>query len=157
MNSPIASRVSGVLFRWLVVLATIMAFTCAQAAELKLEVKLVWGANDPKSPDPKHKPLDAEMAKKLGKVFKWKHYFEVKRQTEIVPNRGTKVIEVSPKCKLEITELEGAKVEVKLYGEGKPINRSTKNLSKGEYFILAGDDKNESAWFVIVTLLEEKR
>lgn len=143
--------------RWLVVLALIGTLVAAQAAELKLEIILIWGSNEQKSPDPKHKPLTGEMAKRLGKVFKWKHYFEVNKINEIIPDRGTKKIHVSPKCDIEITELEGASVEVKLYGEGKLINKSIKQLSKGEYFVLAGDDKNETAWFIMITLLEEKR
>jgi hypothetical protein len=156
MSSRLDSLTPRLLLRWIVVAATLLAFTCAQAAEIKVEVMLVWGANEAKSPNAKHKPVDKELAKKLGDVFKWKYYFEVNRQTETIPSRATKRIKVSPKCEIDITELEGPKVEVTLYGEGKKLNRSVKQLNKGEYFILAGDDKNESAWFIIVTLLEEK-
>lgn len=143
--------------RWMMVLALIGSLVAAQAAELKLEVVLIWGSNEEKSPDPKHKPLTGEMAKRLSKVFKWKHYFEVNKINETIPNRGTKKIKVSPKCDIEITEMEGSSVEVKLYGEGKLINKSVKQLSKGEYFVLAGEDKNETAWFIMITLLDEKR
>ena len=97
------------------------------------------------------------MAKKLKKVFSWKNYFEVNRQNIIVPPRSTKKFKVSEKCDIEIKELEGPKVEVVLYGEGKPLNRTVKSLSKGEYFTLAGEDKNDSAWFVVITLLEERQ
>lgn len=148
---------SGAWRRGLMVLALVSSLVAVQAAELKLEIVLIWGSNQEKSPDPKHKPLTGEMAKRLGKVFKWKHYFEVNKVNETIPNRGTKKIKVSPKCDIEITELEGASVEVKLYGEGKLINKSVKQLSKGEYFVLAGDDKNETAWFIMITLLDEKR
>lgn len=149
--------VGGGWCRWLMVLALIGSLVTAQAAELKLEIVLIWGSNEAKSPDPKHKPLTGEMAKRLAKVFKWKHYFEVNKIHETIPNRGSKKIRVSPKCDIEIKELEGDSVEVKLYGEGKLINKSVKKLSKGEYFVLAGDDKDETAWFITITLLEEKR
>jgi hypothetical protein len=141
----------------LIVFLLLFAFTAAQAAELKLEVRLIWGSNEAKSPNPNHKPVDAETAKKLGKVFKWKYYFDVNKLNETVPSRGTKRIKVSDKCEIEITEMEGSSVEVKLYGEGKLINKSVKSLKKGESFVLAGDDKNESAWFIMITLIEEKR
>ena len=36
----------------------------AVAADRKMEARLIWGTNDDKSPDPKHKPLDGELAKK---------------------------------------------------------------------------------------------
>lgn len=132
----------------------LMAQMPAQAAEIKMEIRLIWGSNEAKSPNPKHKPVDAETAKKLGKVFKWKHYFDVKKLNETIPNRGTKRIHVSEKSEIEITEMEGPKIEVKQYGEGKLISKSVKQLNKGEYFVLAGDDKNECAWFILLTLVE---
>ncbi len=126
----------------------------AKAANLKLEIYLVWGANDEKISE-KYKKLDKEMADKLHKIFKWKHYFLISKQKADVPSRSTRRIKVSDKCEIEITELEGPRVEVKLYGEGKLINRTTKSLTKDELFTLAGDDKNETAWFVIIKLLDE--
>ena len=58
---------------------------------------------------------------------------------------------------VEITELEGPKVEVKLIGDGKPVNKTTKALSRGTYFTLGGgDSKNGSAWFVVISQLDDK-
>src|SRR5262245_31008571 len=128
----------------------------APAAELKLEAKLIWATNDDKSPDPNHKPVDAATAEKLSKVFKWKNYFVVNRLVKVVPSRGSNRFELSKQCTIEIRELEGPRVEVKLIGEGKEVHKTTKALSKGEWFTYAGDDKNESAWFVIITELDEK-
>jgi hypothetical protein len=127
------------------------------AAELKVEAKLIWATNDDKSPDPKHTPVDPAMAEKLRKVFKWKNYFVVNRMAKVIPSRGSNRFELSKKCTIDITELEGPRVEVKLIGEGKPVHKIVKQLSKGESFIYSGDDKNESAWFVIITDLEEKQ
>ena len=126
------------------------------AAELKLEAKLIWATNDNTSPDPNHKPVDPATAEKLRKVFKWKNYFVVNRLVKVVPSRGSNRFELSKQCTVEIRELEGPRVEVKLIGEGKEVHKTTKSLSKGEWFTYAGDDKNESAWFVIITELDEK-
>jgi hypothetical protein len=126
------------------------------AAELKLEAKLIWATNDDKSPNPDHKPVDAATAEKLRKVFKWKNYFIVNRLVKVVPSRGANSFELSKQCTVEIRELEGPKVEVKLIGKGKEVHKTTKSLTKGEWFTYAGDDKNESAWFVIITELDEK-
>jgi len=126
------------------------------AAELKLEAKLIWATNDEKSPDPDHKAVDAATAEKLRKVFKWKNYFVVNRVVKVVPSRGVNRFELSKQCTVEIRELEGPRVEVKLIGQGKEVHKTTKSLTKGESFTYAGDDKNESAWFVIITELDEK-
>jgi hypothetical protein len=127
-----------------------------QAAELKLEVKLIWGTNDETSPDPTHKMVDKATAEKLRKVFKWKNYFLVNRQTATVPSRSTRQIPMSKKCTLEITELQGPVVEVTLIGEGKPVNKTKRPLTKGECFTIGGEDKNGCAWFLLVTELDEK-
>jgi hypothetical protein len=128
----------------------------ANAAELKLEAKLIWATNDEASPNPEHKPVDPATAEKLRKVFKWKSYFVVNRLVKTVPSRGSNRFELSKQCTVEIRELEGPRVEVKLIGQGKEVHKTTKTLTKGEWFTYAGDDKNESAWFVIITELDEK-
>src|SRR5882762_2213345 len=103
------------------------------AAELKLEAKLIWATNDNTSPDPNQKPVDPATAEKLRKVFKWKNYFVVNRLVKVVPSRGVNRFELSKQCAVEIRELEGPRVEVKLIGEGKEVHKTTKSLSKGEW------------------------
>jgi hypothetical protein len=135
---------------------SLFAAVPAFAEDLKIEAVLIWGTNDDKSPDPKHKLVDSKTAQELRKVFAWKNYFEVSRTSGTVPNRGTNSITVSKHCTVEIAELEGPKVSVLLIGKGKPQNRTTKALSRGESFVLAGDVKDGSAWFVIISQLDEK-
>jgi hypothetical protein len=126
------------------------------AEELKIEAVLIWGTNDDKSPDPNHKLVDAKTSEKLRKIFAWKNYFEVSRKSGTVPNRGTNSFTVSKHCTVEIAELEGPKVGVLLIGKGKPQNRTIKPLSREEQVVLGGDVKDGSAWFVIISQLDEK-
>ena len=132
-------------------LLSVAAFR-GSAEELKIEAKLLWATNDDTSPNPKHKKVDEEFAKKLRNIpFKWKNYFEENRVTGVIPSRQSRQFKMSAQCTIEITELEGPKVEVKLIGEGKPVNKTIKALSRGECFTIGGDSKNGSAWLVIVT------
>jgi hypothetical protein len=129
----------------------------AQAANLKVEAKLIWATDMAKSPDENHKPVDPATAERLGKTFKWKHYFVVQSLVKDIPSRGLARFELSKKCTVEIKELEGPRVEVTLFGEGKPVHKTVKALNKGESFVYSGDDKNETAWFVIISDLDEKQ
>jgi hypothetical protein len=140
---------------WLALALVCGVASQVEAANLKVEAKLIWGANEEKSPNPAHKPVQKELAEKLRKVFKWKYYFEVNRQVKTVPSRGSNRFELSDKCAIEIRELEGPVVVVKLVGDGKEVNKTTKPLRKGEWFAYAGDDKNDCAWFVIISELDE--
>jgi hypothetical protein len=154
MSRPLSSSLVSRCFLTLLLLAN--SFPSAFAADLNLEAKLIWATDDEKSPDANHKPVDQATAEKLRKVFKWKNYFVVNRVTKVVPSRGSSKFELSKDCTVEIRELEGPRVEVTLIGKGKQVNKTTKTLTKGEWFTYAGDDKNQSAWFVIVAELDEK-
>lgn len=140
----------------IMVFAGLMYALAAQAGEIKVDATLIWGTNEAQSPNPQHRPVNAEMARRLAKVFKWKNYFQEKRVVQVIPTKAAKRFRMSPKCEIEITEMDGPKVEVKLYGEGKLVNKTTKPLLKGDFLTIGGDDKGDNSWFVIITLLEDK-
>lgn len=128
----------------------------AQAAELNLRVRLVWGTDEEKPKDTNCKELDPATKKKLGGVFKWKNYFEITEQKVLLSGKESKRPKLSQKCELEITHLDDATIEIKLIGEGKltkTLRPSVKALQQGEMAVLAGDDKDKfgDAWFVIIT------
>jgi hypothetical protein len=123
------------------------------AAQLKLDVKLIWATDDEKYS--KHEKVDPATTEKLRQVFRWKHYFIIKKTQGIVPSRGTNSFKMSDKCTIEITELEGPRVAVKLIGDGKPVNKVTKDVSPGGSFTIGGDAKDGTGWFVLIKDLEE--
>lgn len=154
--TPLCSIPSVRLWRILAGLLLMGLPMAVSAKEIRVEAKLVWGTNDEKSPKKEHVPVDKMTAEKLRKVFKWKNYFVENKVVGTIPSRGSNQFKLSPQCTIEITELEGPKVEVKLVGNGKDVHRMVKDLNKGEWFVYSGDDKNECAWFAIITLLDEK-
>src|SRR5688572_17213804 len=93
------------------VVAFILAVACSiptHAANLKMEAKLIWGSNEP-SKD--HKPVDPAVAEKLQACFKWKYYYVMNTVVTDIPSRETRKLKMSDPCTLEITELEGPKIE----------------------------------------------
>lgn len=122
----------------------------AAAGELKLDVRLVWGTNDDKSPNPDHKPVDSKIATTLSKAFKWKNYFQVSSQKVDVANRDSKKVKLSEQSEVVIKEMEGDKIEVKVYGKGKVVRTITEPLAKDGTLVIAGDDKNDCAWFIVI-------
>src|SRR5437870_5647479 len=98
----------------------------AQAGDLKFETQLLWGTNDKTSPDPKHKPVEPDIAKKLKDLpLKWAHYFVVKRISFEVPPGGLKRAPLSEKCELEVKDLGRSKVEVTHFGKGQAVWKGT--------------------------------
>ena len=123
----------------------------ATAAERKMEARLIWGTNEYKSPNPSHKPLDGELAKKLRDMpLKWKNFFEVNRQVFTINDQVYTNIVMSKKCSIEVKDKGANNVTVKLYGDGKQVNRVDKPLPKGEVLTIGGDAKDNNAWFITV-------
>jgi hypothetical protein len=137
--------------RWLLPLWLVAS--SGYAEELKLEARLIWGTNDEKSPDPSHKRVDEKTAKTLADVFKWRNYFVVNTVTTNVASRGAVKLQMSRVCQLEIKELQGPQVEVSLIGKGNKVTKTVKPLKRGELFTLGGADKNDTAWFIVVSQL----
>ena len=127
----------------------------AAASDLNLQAQLVWGTNNDKPENPKLKEVEAKVTDKLRGVFKWKNYFEVSRQNFAIPVSSPKKVKMSENCEIEVQNLGNSSIEVKLYGQGKMVVRKTQKIKPNELLVLAGDDKNDTAWFVVMSLAEK--
>ncbi|HMJ88160.1 MAG TPA: hypothetical protein VK530_00005, partial [Candidatus Acidoferrum sp.] len=94
----------------------------ASTAERKIEARLIWGTNEDASPEPSHKPLQGDLARKLAEMpLKWKNYFEVDRKVFTINDKVYTNVVMSKKCTIEVKDKGNNNVTVKLYGEGKPV------------------------------------
>jgi hypothetical protein len=129
--------------------STVASFGADSAG--KFEAQLIWGSNESKSPDPKHKPVEGALKKKLEDLpLKWKNYFEVNRKTVEVTSSSPKRVTMSDRCDIEIKLLGNDFVEVSLFGKGAPVLKRTQSLPKDETLVVAGNAPNSTAWLVVV-------
>ncbi|PYK98548.1 MAG: hypothetical protein DME18_03340 [Verrucomicrobia bacterium] len=138
--------------------AVLIFYSCvlrSAPADLMLQAQLVWGTNNDKPDDPKLKDVDQKVKDKLRGVFKWKNYFEVNRQDFTLTASAPRKVKMSDLCEIEVQNLGNSSVELKLYGKGKMVVRKTQRIKSGELLVLAGDDKNDTAWFVVLSLVEK--
>ncbi len=137
-------------------LVTWFGLTAAMAADdLKLEATLVWGTNEAQSPDPKHKPVCPEVEEKLNTLpLRWRHYFEVKRQTITVPESGTQKVNLSKDCQIVVKNLGKAGVELNVIGKGENVGRIKQSLPKGEVLVTGGNAANFTGWFIVLKQVE---
>ena len=132
-------------------LALAAAGAAVTAAERKMEARLIWGTNEKTSPDPKHRPLDRELAQKLQDMpLKWTNYFEVNRQVFTINDREYTNVVMSKQCSIQVKDKGTNNVTVKVIGQGKEVNRVNKPLPRGEVLTIGGDARNNSAWFITV-------
>jgi len=122
--------------------------------ELAVQVRLIWGSDEPKPKDATVKEVDAKMTETLRKVFKWKNYFEVRRIDFAVAPGSTNKVAISEKCELHLKDLGNSNVEVVLIGKGKEVARVKQALPKGAILVPGGNAPNETAWLAILKRLD---
>lgn len=137
----------------------------AVADDLQIQARLVWGTNNPKPEGSKYTALDAKGREKL-RQFKWQNYWVVNHSTSKLEAQKASRMSLSEKCAVDVKDLGNGNAEIRLFELKagtepklvKPVHHSISALRKGEYCILAGDDKAvwDDAWFVIVTAAESK-
>jgi hypothetical protein len=146
-----------VCFVTAVAVLAMLAGNMAPAAEdaIKVEAQLIWGTNDSKSPNPRHKPVDAEVRKRLKELpLKWTNYFEENRKRMELPLGASHKEALSDKCSIEVKYLGNSKVEVSLIGKGEPVVKRMQDLPRGEMLVLGGNAPNSTSWLVVVKRLD---
>lgn len=121
----------------------------SKAEDRKFEAQLIWGT-DMESNDPKLKKVDPELVERLQKVLrKWKYYYEVEKKPFVVPTLKTTTVKLSEKCELVVTDKGKPMTEIKLIGEKKLVKKVTQAVT--QCLVIAGDDPNETFWYVVLT------
>ncbi|MBM3876802.1 MAG: hypothetical protein FJ386_08810 [Verrucomicrobia bacterium] len=123
--------------------------------ELKLQAQLVWGTNDKISAEAGYKEVDASLQARLRNVFKWQAYYEITRKPFSVASAKAQSVKLSEDCAIEVKQLAANRIEVKLIGKGRPIITRTLELRPATPLVIGGDDKNNTAWFVVLTQTEK--
>jgi len=146
--------------RFLMAVGTLLLAAPALAEDFKVEARLVWGTNQPKPSGAAFAPLD-ELSREKVRFLKWTNYWVVNTVSAPVPKGAPQLVNLSAKCAVDVNDLGNGNVEIRLFelkaGAApklvKPVQHSLSALKKGEYCILAGDDKKvwDDAWVVIVT------
>ncbi len=124
----------------------------AEEGDIHLLAQLVWATDGPKPADKELKEADVIVRARLRGVFRWKNYYEVGRKQLKLGSPGFSRVRLSPKCEIEVEHFGKANFEVRLFGEGKMVVKKRQSLTPGELLVLAGDDKDDTAWFVVIRL-----
>ena len=142
-------------FTFAAVLLAVFASMTAYAADMKVEAQLIWASNLASSPNPRHRPVEADVQKKLASLpLKWSHFFEENRKTLVLPEGETQKAMLSDKSAVEVKNLPGEKVQVILFGNGKEVWKGVQPLPKREILVLGGNAPGDSAWLVTLKRAE---
>ncbi len=138
----------GQMFALALCFSVLSGFAAGPESRPCFNAKLIWGTDRPDIKNPKLQQVDPKLVERFKKVFKWKFYYKVKEEDFCVPIQGRKKVSLSKKCEIQVRDLGKPMVEVKLFGEGNLVKKIRQAVVK--CLVIAGDDKNDTAWFVVL-------
>ena len=121
----------------------------AQGPTNTLYIQVLRGTERNRSPEAEWKAIGPKLSQKLSSVFKWKHYWEVKRQKVAVTQEKVTKIYLLPDRDLEIETVKGGPAELRLYLKGE-LRRKLRLPVKTKVAILGGDSAEDEGWFIVV-------
>ena len=153
--SRLASLMMGCL---MIGLLALCAPAATLAGDLKLRLELAWGTVGDAPEGKNLKELDAKGREKL-RHFRWKNYWVVKSTPVVLDAKAVRKVALD-RCQVDFKTAPDGNVEVKLHSINeakeaklvKTLRHSHEALKRGEFLIIAGDDKDKwnDAWFVII-------
>lgn len=129
-------------------LAVAVALT-AQQKPVTMYVQVIHGTNNDKPRDPDWKPIGPKLAKQLTPVFRWPHYYEVKRKTATLYPKKTSRVALTDDRVLEIELMDAGQSELRLYRKDKLVRRSRQPFDS-KLAIMGGDGEKDQSWFIVV-------
>ena len=123
-------------------------FVAAQADPITVQARLVHGT----SKEQKGKmEVPATIKKKLARVFKWMHYYQLNSKQLNIADATTKSAKLSKTASIKVTNRKNGKIAVSLYSKGKMLVQKPQTLRPGSYMVLAGNAGTDSAWFIVLS------
>ena len=146
------SRNNPPMNRYTVLVAALLfvtgGYVTAQADPISVQARLVLGT----SKEEKGKmEVPAAINKKLARVFKWKHYYELNSKRMNIADAATKSAKLSRAASIKVNNKKNGKVAVSLFSKGKMLVQKTQNLKPGSHMVLAGSTASDSAWFIVLS------
>ncbi len=125
------------------------AARCAEAPAFAFYVQLLRGSDDDTPPAPEARPIGTDLNRRLHGVFRWKNYWEIKRQ-RVTLNAGKAVrARISPDREVEINLAKPEEMVVCIYTDGKLI-RMRHQAIQTRFYITGGDNDGAQSWFIVV-------
>jgi hypothetical protein len=126
-----------------------------RAADLNLEARLIWGANDDNN-TVNYKPADPELSGKLHRMFKWKNYYEITNDRAGLAVNQSCDLGMCKSCAIHVRNMGGSRVEINCIGHDKQAHKGAYTLEPGQWLIVGGNNTNNTAWFLGLRAIDDQ-
>ena len=126
------------------------------AAQQMVKVQLIWATADERSPGPNLSKPDKQLVQKLKKFAKWTNYWEenqvVRKNTPIVlKGSASEKVKLNGRTDVVLQMVTADEIQITLFGKKKKILTKKDKLTPGCIIIIAGETKDDRAWFIVVS------
>jgi hypothetical protein len=141
--------------RVLWVLAALMVGTSlgrsAAVPAFTFYVQLVRGSDNQAPPSPEAQLIGDKLGQRLHGVFKWKNYWEIKREAVTIKpgEKVRKQMSAQEEVEIEIPATGPRTMTVSIYSNGKLTRKRTQSIET-EFYIAGGDKDATQPWFIVV-------
>ena len=120
----------------------------AQADPVTLQARLILGTSKEQKDQME---ASGGIKRKLARVFKWKHYYELNSKQMNIADTATKSAKLSRAAQVKVTNMKNGRLSVSLFSKGKMLVQKTQNMKPGSHMVLAGNTGAEEAWFIVLS------
>ena len=121
----------------------------AEPVGVTFYLQLIRGVDDAAAPTPAAQPIGPKLGDRLHSVFKWKHYWEIKRDTITVQEGAKAFKRITADRSVEVTLVNPGQLSLSVYKAGK-LTRTITQSTGAQFFIVGGDTPEEQSWFVVL-------
>lgn len=121
----------------------------AEVRPMTLYLQFVIGTTENKPPITGATPIGPKLRAVLSPVFKWEHYWEVRRHTVILAKDQLIRIRMAPERFMELELVDPNNIELRAFRNGEP-RKKTVVKAKQKMSVLGGDASGDDGWFLVV-------
>ena len=119
------------------------------APRVTFYLQLIRGNDESTPPALGAKLIGPKLSEKLFPVFKWKNYWEIKRDSVDLDVGKSVRKKLSPEREVEVELLKSQELAVRVIRNGKAA-REIRQKSASAFCILGGDKEEVQSWFIVV-------
>jgi hypothetical protein len=121
----------------------------AQSSGLTFYLQLIRGNDQNSPPTQSAKPIGPVLTQKLSSVFKWKNYWELKRDCITIKQGGRLRKRLSAQHDVEIELPNPDTFTIRIYLNGH-LTRARTQPARDAFCVAGGNAANDQSWFIVV-------
>jgi len=112
-------------------------------------VQLIRGSDADTPPEPQARLIGPKLDRRLHDVFKWKNYWEIKREVIMLKTGASVRKRMTPQREIELTWPGPKNMTVSIYLDGKLTRKREQSIDTA-FYIAGGDSGAAQCWFIVV-------